>query len=127
MSEMEEKLGQILSNPQMMQQIMSLAQAMNAGQSQPQDAPKSAPAPPPASQAIPDVDFRALQSLAGMARQGGIDQNQQSLLKALSPYISQSRINKLERAMRAAKMAGLASSFLNAGGLQMLTGGIGHV
>ena len=29
MSEMEEKLGAILSNPQMMQQIMSMAQAMS--------------------------------------------------------------------------------------------------
>ena len=34
MSEMEEKLGAILSNPQMMQQIMSLAQAMNSSQNQ---------------------------------------------------------------------------------------------
>ena len=29
MSELDDKLGAILSNPQMMQQIMSLAQALN--------------------------------------------------------------------------------------------------
>ena len=122
MSEMEEKLGQILSNPQMMQQIMSLAQAMNASQPQKQE-PTPPPQPlQPTVPAIPDVDPNLLRSLSSMTRQGGIDQNQQALLKALSPYLSQSRVNKLERAMRAAKMAGLASAFLNSGGLQMLSG-----
>lgn len=122
MSEMEEKLGQILSNPQMMQQIMSLAQAMNASQPQKQE-PTPPPQPlQPTVPAIPDIDPNLLRSLSSMTRQGGIDQNQQALLKALSPYLSQSRVNKLERAMRAAKMAGLASVFLNSGGLQLLSG-----
>lgn len=122
MSEMEEKLGQILSNPQMMQQIMSLAQAMNASQPQKQE-PTPPPKPlQPTVPAIPDIDPNLLRSLSSMTRQGGIDQNQQALLKALSPYLSQSRVNKLERAMRAAKMAGLASAFLNSGGLQLLSG-----
>ena len=122
MSEMEEKLGQILSNPQMMQQIMSLAQAMNASQLPKQEPPPPPKPPQPTMPAIPDIDPNLLRSLSSMTRQGGIDQNQQALLKALSPYLSQSRVNKLERAMRAAKMAGLASAFLNSGGLQMLSG-----
>lgn len=122
MSEMEEKLGQILSNPQMMQQIMSLAQAMNASQLPKQEPPPPPKPPQPTMPAIPDIDPNLLRSLSNMTRQGGIDQNQQALLKALSPYLSQSRVNKLERAMRAAKMAGLASAFLNSGGLQLLSG-----
>lgn len=116
MSEMEDKLGAILNNPQMMQQIMSMAQAMSAS-----NAPPSPPPPQEASPALP-MDPRMLQSLAGMAQKSGVDRNQQNLLKALRPYLSQNRINKLERAMRAAKMAGLASGFLNSGALQMLTG-----
>ncbi len=116
MSEMEDKLTSILNNPQMMQQIMAMAQAMGA--SQPPQEPQRAPDPP----TLPQIDPGMLRSLAGMARQIGVDQNQQTLLRALSPYLSRSRINKLERAMRAAKMAGLASSFLNAGGLQLLSG-----
>lgn len=121
MSEMEEKLGAILNNPQMMQQIMSMAQAMNASQPQP---PREEPSKPPAAPQppIPDIDPNMLRSLAGMARQGGVDRNQQALLKALSPYLSQNRVSKLERAMRAAKMAGLASTFLSSGGLQLLSG-----
>ena len=118
MEEMEEKLGAILSNPQMMQQIMSMAQAL--GQNQPQQ-----PKPEPAKQdlaPLPNIDLGMVQKLSGFARQSSINHDEQALLKALNPYISSDRIHKLERAMRAAKMAKLASVFLNSGGLQMLTG-----
>lgn len=117
MSELEEKLGNILSNPQLMQQIMGMAQALGAA-APAETPPQSEPAPPQA----PTLDPKLLQSLAGISRQGGMDGNQQALLKALSPYLSQNRVAKLERAMRAARMAGAASAFLNAGGLQMLSG-----
>lgn len=120
MSEMEEKLGAILNNPQMMQQIMGMAQALGASQPQKEE-PKQQQSPAATPQ-MPNLDPRMLQSLAGITRQSGMDTNQQALLKALSPYLSRSRVNKLERAMRAARMASAASAFLNAGGLQMLTG-----
>lgn len=120
MSEMEEKLGAILNNPQMMQQIMAMAQAM--GSTQPKKEEERKPEPSPAPAAVPNLDPRLLQSLAGMSQQGNVDKNQQALLRALSPYLSRDRVSKLERAMRAARMAGIASTFLNSGGLQMLTG-----
>lgn len=120
MSEMEEKLGAILGNPQMMQQILSLAQSM--GQSTPSPAPPPQEAPP-----LPALDPKLLSSLSGFFSQGQADGDQQNLLKALEPYISPQRIGKLERAMRAAKLARAASSFLNAGGLQLLQGRDGHV
>ncbi len=116
MEGMEEKLGAILSDPKMMQQIMSMAQAL--GQSEPQEAPPPAPALP----ALPEIDTGMLQKLSGLTRQSGIDGNQKALLNALCPYLSQDRVSKLERAMRAAKIAKLASTFLNAGGLQLITG-----
>lgn len=119
MSEMEEKLGAILNNPQLMQQIMSMAQAMGNNHAPKQEAPKQ-PEPSPASSQ--NLDPRLIQSLARLAQQNGVDQNQQALLRALSPYLSRDRVSKLERAMRAARMAGAASVFLNSGGLQMLTG-----
>lgn len=128
MSEMEEKLSAILNNPQMMQQIMSMAQAMGNSQQTQQTQQSPQPrqeAPGPQESILPalaNLDPRMLQNIMGMARQGGVDQNQQALLRALSPYLSRDRINKLERAMRAARMAGLASAFLNSGGLQLLSG-----
>lgn len=128
MDEMEEKLGSILNNPQMMQQIMALAQSLNQS-----NASAPAPAPVPRQEPIPqkqesqanplaNLDLSAIQKLSGLARQSGIDQQQQALLKALSPYLSRDKVTKLEKAMRAAKMAKLASAFLNAGGLQILSG-----
>lgn len=114
MSEMEDKLGAILSDPNMMQQIMSMAQALNTPQP-----PQEQKSPEPE---MPSIDPNLLRSIAGMAKGSRIDNNQQCLLNALCPYMSEGRVHKLEKAMRAAKIAGLASGFLHSGGLQMLTG-----
>lgn len=97
MSSLEESLSQVLGDPQMMQKIMSLAQSL--GQ-QPQEQP-------PPQEALPD-----LKNLAGLANLAAVDKDQQALLRALGPYISRERRSKLERAMRAAKMATAASSML---------------
>ena len=116
MSELEEKQGTILSNPQLMQQISEMAQALG-------QAPPEPPAPPPVapqSPALPDPAM--LQKLSGMLQAGRVDQEQQELLHALSPFLSQSRIGKLERAMRAAKMAGFASALLKSGGMNIFGG-----
>lgn len=118
MSEMEQKLGAILGNPQMMQQIMTLAQSM--GQSDPTPPPQEPPSPP-------SLDPKLLSALSGFLSQGRVDGNQQKLLGALSPYLSPQRIRKLEKAMGAAKLARAASGFLSAGGLQLLQGRDDHV
>jgi len=109
MSEMEEKLNSILSNPDMMNQIMSMAQSMGATQS---------PSPPTKTENFPGIDINMLQKLSGIAQNSNVDKNQQTLLHALTPYLSGDRIGRLERAMRAAKMAKLASGFLGQRGLQ---------
>ena len=118
---MEDKLNAILGNPQMMQQIMTMAQAM--GQDR-EEAPPKEPAktqtPPPMN--MGGLDMGMIQKISGIARQSGIDKNQQNLLKALGPYLSRERITKLEKAMRAAKIAGVASAALGSSGLSFLTG-----
>ncbi len=116
MSEMEEKLNTVLSNPKLMQQIMSMAQSLGQSSGNIQQ-PQPTPEPP-----VPQMDPAMMQKLSGLASQSGIDREQQALLTALSPYLHHDRISKLERAMRAAKMARLASTFLNQGGLSLLTG-----
>ena len=101
MSELEDKLNQVLSDPGMMQQIMALANSLGSQSNQ--------ESPPPQQEASPlsGIDL-GLQLASGT----GVDANQQALLKALSPYISRDRTVKLERAMRAAKLATLASGLL---------------
>ena len=114
MAEMEDKLNSILSDPNMMQKIMSMAQALD-GSSQP-DAPNRQESP------FPDIDPAMVQRLSGLARQSGIDKREQSLLRALGGYLSQERVNRLERAMRAAKMAKIATSALNIRGISNYQG-----
>lgn len=104
MGELEEKLSSVMNDPQMLEKLKSIAQSMGAEQ------------PPPAGDAnaaaFPEMDMAMLQKLSGFASQSGIDKDQQALLHALAPYISQRRVSRLERAMRAAKMAGLATNLL---------------
>jgi len=117
MSELEERLNTLLSNPQLMQQIASMAQAMGA---EAQNKPPEQKDPPAST--MPSLDPKLLQAMAQTFGQTGMDSNQKALLHALSPYLSPYRVQKLERAMQAARLAGAASAFLNAGGLKMLTG-----
>ena len=109
MDEMQEKIGSILNNPQLMQQIMSMAQSMGA-QPGKQEAP-------PNMDGFPEIDLAMAQKLSGLARQSGIDQREQALLRALGSYLSKDRVGRLERAMRAAKMAKIATTALGPGGL----------
>lgn len=116
MDEMSEKLGAILNNPQLMQQIMSLADTMGSTQ------PQSPGQPEQTTPSFPNIDLSALSKLSGVLGKSNISQEEKTLLHALTPYLSANRIHKLERAMRAAKMAQFASVFLNSGGIQLLTG-----
>ena len=112
MDTMEDKIGTILQNPEMMQKIMAMAQSLNASPPQ-QEAPQENQSAPN----MPDIDLGILQKMSGIASQGNIDNQQQALLRALHPYLSNQRIQKLETAMRAAKMAKIAVSMLGAQGI----------
>lgn len=98
MTSLEDSLSQLLGDPKMMAQIMSLAQSLG------QQAESAAPEERAQPSQIPDFS-----ALAGAV---SVDKEQQALLRALGPYISRERCGKLERAMRAAKMASLASEML---------------
>ena len=108
MDELETKLGSILGNPEMMEKIMAMAQSFGG---------QETPPPPPQESLIPEIDFAAIQKLTGLMGKAGVDSDQKALLCALSPYISSTRIHKLEKAMRAAKLAGVATTFLGNGPL----------
>ncbi len=112
MEDMESKLGAILGNPDMMAQIMSMAQQLGGGGAP----PPPAPPPPSAPSILPEgLDIGMLTKLAGMANSASVDGNQRALLMALRPYLAGERIGKLEKAMRAAKLASLATTLLGSG------------
>ena len=121
MDNLEDKLNSVLANPQMMSQIMAMAQSL--GQSNPANEPLKKQEPIPQEKPIQQVsaptlnlDSDMLQKVFAATQQPNIDKTQQGLLRALSPYLCQSRITKLEKAMRAAKIAGFAAAALNSKG-----------
>lgn len=120
MSEMEDQLGAILGNPKMMESIMALAQSMGSGDSE-AGTPQPPPPPPKGTPEPPswDMDLAMVKALTGFARSSCIDKDQKKLLNALCPYISKDRLQKLEKAMRAAKIAQQASCLFDAGGRKL--------
>lgn len=102
MDDLESKLSAILSNPEAMEKVMSLAQSLgNPPAKEPQGKHNEG-----SGFSMPDLSM--LQKISSMANQARIDPDQKNLISALRPYLSSSRIGKLERAMRAAKMASMA-------------------
>lgn len=106
MDDLADKLNSILADPQMLAQITALAQQMSQGSPSP---------PPPPENDGPGIDMATLSHLAGAAGNMGVDNDQRALLRALGPYISIERIGKLEKAMRAAKLASFATTMLGSG------------
>lgn len=114
MDELENKFTAILNNPQLMQQIMAMANSIGASAP-----PQKQESPPPS---LPEIDPSMIQKIAALSSQGGIDREQQALLKALTPYLNRERISRLERAMKAARTARLASGLLGQNGIPFLSG-----
>ena len=129
MSEFEEKLNAFLSNPDAMAQVMSLAQSLNlggGGESQ-EAAPGGEAAPPPQGgvnlsglgDLLGGIDPKLLQRLlplAGELAGGGGDDERMQLLYALRPFLKPERRDKVERAVKTAKLIHAGKKLLAAMG-----------
>ena len=123
MAEFEEKLNNILSNPEAMPQIMQLANSLGGGG----EPPPSAPPPQPSAPPPPGGGGDLLSSLAGgldpkwisrllplLQELGGQrDSNARNLLYALRPYLKSERQDKIERALQLARLFHLGKKFLS--------------
>lgn len=142
MSEFEDKLNAILSNPQAMSQVMELARSLGGGPESPLQTDRGASPPPPESQAgspaagpkvtmqEPDrggtgglgdllggVDpalLTRLLPLAGELRGGGGDDDRMRLLSALAPFLKPERREKIQRAAQAARIIHVGKKLLGA-------------
>lgn len=115
MAEFEDKLNAILSNPALMGQILSMADSLGTAQA-PSPTPPSAvpPAPPPGAMAG-GLDSKALQGMMQMLQATQIDPREQNLVRALEGFLPPDRLQKLVKAMQAAKVAKFASHALGEG------------
>lgn len=118
MAEWEEKLEGILSNPQAMEQIMSLAKSLEGGENSASPS-ASAPAPSPPSDlsgllgSVGQLDPKILSTAAKLFSQmGRQDDRRTALLQALRPFVKPERYAKLDKAIQIAKLSVLIRSGL---------------
>lgn len=136
MSDLEEKLNAILSDPDAMAQVMNLAQSLNLGGAPQEDRPPTAE-----SQAhdtgqesattegtspfsglndlLGQIDPSMIQRLLPLIGElrGGEEQDRRlQLLNALRPFLKPERQEKVERAVKAARLLHLGKKFLAAMG-----------
>lgn len=107
MAEFEDKLNSILSNPELMGQIISMAGAMNQQQS----------APPPPPQPSPGLPFDpgAMAGMMTMLKATQLEPRQRNLIQALRGFVPDDRLVRLEKAMQASLIAKFASAAMNKG------------
>ena len=134
MEGLEEKLQNILSDPNSMAQIMSMAQSLGLSP-QNEQRPPSQPAEEnfgllqaamgqqsDGGGKMPDLQF--LQSMMGVMQQAQrSDGKQEALLCALKPFLRPERREGIDRAMQLAKLSQLAGIALKNGGLMGSKGG----
>lgn len=105
MSEFEQALNAILSDPGEMEKISRLASELMGS------AGGAPPTPDPESASDDAALLRRLTGLLGSAAGGG-HSDKLGLVKALGPYLKPERRTRLEKALRLAQMARLATAAL---------------
>jgi len=95
--EFEDKLNELLNNPSQMEKIAGIAKSLMGGG---QDEPS----------AEPELDSGMLKALGGIMQGGnGAGSNDKRLLEAMRPYLSEKRRSKMDKAMKLARLASIAS------------------
>lgn len=91
MSEMQDALNQILSNPEAMKQVQSIGEQLGLG--------KPAAKPEPKNEMI-----GAMQSLAPLMSSYSSDDEVSRLLNALRPFLGEEKLRRLDQAQRLMKL-----------------------
>lgn len=124
MSDFDERLNSILSDPETMAQLAAIAQSLTAPS--PDGAQSAAPAPPAEQPNAPQgaasdaaamlggLDPELLRRLAPIMREMNRPESGETaaFLRALRPFLSETRREKVERAAQLARLLHLGKSFL---------------
>lgn len=132
MSEFEDKLNALLSNPDSMAQVMKLAQTLSAGQPSGGESTSAPPKPPPEKGPEPektadrpasnplsalglgDFDPAMLMKYLPLLQEFQSDNsNTMRLLMALQPFLKEEKRDKIERAARLAKLIHIGKKFFS--------------
>ena len=117
MSELEEKLNALLSDPNSMAQVMQMAQQLSGAMGEQKAA---APPPPPPVPPAPDLgaalggqDPKLLGKLLPLAGELGTENSAaMQLLNALRPFLKEEKQGKIQRAARLARLIHVGKKLL---------------
>lgn len=104
MDEFGDRLNAILNDPNALSRITDMAKSMFGGEKKDGPAPESAPS----GDAGLDPDM--LGKLASIMRKSSDSGSKRALLEAMKPYLSEERREKMDKAFKIAKLAGMASA-----------------
>lgn len=99
MGEWEERIQQVLNDPAQMAELSRLAQSLMGGG----DAEPEPDAPPTGG-----LDAALLSKAAKLLREDTGSEGREGLLRAMEPWLAPKRREKLERALRLARLSHLA-------------------
>lgn len=111
MEDLENKIGEILGNPEAMAGILSLAKNLGLTPSEPSESqaaqePQTSAPPPPSQQ--PEALAGSMAQLLSLA--GSMGGKELALLQALRPLLRENRREKLDRAIQAARISQIAGT-----------------
>ena len=114
MSELEEKLNALLSDPNSMAQVMQMAQQLSAGGVVGHEPQLGAPPPgPDLGAALGGLDPKLLGKLLPLAGELGTENSAAlQLLQALRPFLKEEKQGKIERAARLARLIHVGKKLL---------------
>ena len=120
MSELEEKLNALLSDPNSMAQVMQMAQQLSGAMGEQKAATPPPPPPSPVQPPIPDLgaalgglDPKLLGKLLPLAGELGTENSAaMQLLNALRPFLKEEKQGKIERAARLARLIHVGKKLL---------------
>ena len=117
MSELDEKLNALLSDPGSMAQIMQLAQQLSGSMGGDTAQPAAASPPPPPPAPLGGIDPQTIARYLPLLQELTRDTSQTTqLLYALRPFLKDGKQNKVERAARLARLITIGKRFLTEGG-----------
>ena len=109
MSELEEKLNALLSDPNSMAQVMQMAQQLSGAMGE----QKAAPPGPDLGAALGGLDPKLLGKLLPLAGELGTENSAAlQLLQALRPFLKEEKQGKIERAARLARLIHVGKKLL---------------
>ena len=121
MSEFEDRINSVLKDPEQMDKIASLAKSLMGGGAQSMDSgdggmmgklgelAKGLSGGGSAGQESPAIDPAMLGKIGRLMKAGNAQSsNERALLEAMTPYLTEKRRQKMDRALQLAKLARIA-------------------